>query len=150
MCFLIVDLVSLLMHVRAAYCKHAIDIYSFKPSAWIRCASLQLAFHLNTHALNVAVLDFTMQLMETGFENDAVLALVVFSLQYVLVNHEYWKYKVKHTRWRITLKVHLGFLLCFSSWFSMFLCFVDSVAYKNYDIVVVISLNNHSLIYQGT
>ncbi|GFY83690.1 nucleoporin [Actinidia rufa] len=51
------------------------------------------------------VLDFTMQLVETGVENDVVLALVVFSLQYVLVNHEYWKYKVKHDRWKVTLKV---------------------------------------------
>uniref|UniRef100_A0A803NF80 Nucleoporin NUP188 homolog n=1 Tax=Cannabis sativa TaxID=3483 RepID=A0A803NF80_CANSA len=59
----------------------------------------------NNCFLTTAVLDFTMQLMETGFENDTVLALVVFSLQYVLVNHEYWKFKVKHSRWRITLKV---------------------------------------------
>ncbi|XP_062082237.1 uncharacterized protein LOC133788686 isoform X2 [Humulus lupulus] len=59
----------------------------------------------NNCFLTTAVLDFTMQLMETGFENDTVLALIVFSLQYVLVNHEYWKYKAKHTRWRITLKV---------------------------------------------
>lgn len=73
--------------------------------------------HLNIMILNVAVLDFTMQLMETGLENDTVLALVVFSLQYVLLNHEYWKYRVKHTRWRITLKVHLP-LPCCSSWFS--------------------------------
>ncbi|GAY66978.1 hypothetical protein CUMW_253090, partial [Citrus unshiu] len=51
-----------------------------------------------------AVLDFTMQLLETGVENDLVLSLVVFSLQYLLVNHEYWKYKVKHVRWKITLK----------------------------------------------
>ncbi|XP_015893450.3 uncharacterized protein LOC107427578 [Ziziphus jujuba] len=59
----------------------------------------------NDCPLTISVLEFTIQLMETGFENDAVLALVVFSLQYVLVNHQYWKYKVKHTRWRITLKV---------------------------------------------
>ncbi|KAF3434642.1 hypothetical protein FNV43_RR21727 [Rhamnella rubrinervis] len=59
----------------------------------------------NDCPLTISVLDFTMQLMETGFDSDAVLALVVFSLQYVLVNHEYWKYKVKHTRWRVTLKV---------------------------------------------
>ncbi|PON83420.1 hypothetical protein TorRG33x02_208350 [Trema orientale] len=59
----------------------------------------------NYCVLTTAVLDFTMELMETGFENDTVLALIVFSLQYVLVNHEYWKYKVKHTRWRITSKV---------------------------------------------
>ncbi|XP_057475806.1 uncharacterized protein LOC130763817 [Actinidia eriantha] len=55
--------------------------------------------------LTLSVLDFTMQLVETGVENDVVLALVVFSLQYVLVNHEYWKYKVKHDRWKVTLKV---------------------------------------------
>lgn len=53
-----------------------------------------------------AVLDFTIQLVETGFENDVVLALLVFSLQYVLVNHEIWS-KVKHARWKVTLKVFL-------------------------------------------
>ncbi|KAL7002581.1 hypothetical protein U1Q18_003733 [Sarracenia purpurea var. burkii] len=57
------------------------------------------------HGFNSAVLDFTMQLVETGVENDVVLSLVVFFLQYVLVNHEYWKYKVKHSRWKLTLKV---------------------------------------------
>ncbi|XP_062019836.1 uncharacterized protein LOC133736387 isoform X1 [Rosa rugosa] len=56
-------------------------------------------------ALTISVLDFTLQFMESGVKNDAVLALIVFSLQYVLVNHEYWKYKLKHTRWRVTLKV---------------------------------------------
>ncbi|KAL5561138.1 hypothetical protein UlMin_030885 [Ulmus minor] len=59
----------------------------------------------NNCPLTTAVLDFTIQLMETGFEDDTVFALIVFSLQYVLVNHEFWKYKVKHTRWTITLKV---------------------------------------------
>lgn len=53
------------------------------------------------------VLDFTMRLVETGLEDDSVLALVVFSLQYVLVSHEFWKYKVKYARWEITLKVNL-------------------------------------------
>ncbi|BFG42271.1 hypothetical protein CerSpe_285450 [Prunus speciosa] len=56
-------------------------------------------------SLTISVLDFTVHLMDTGLKNDAVLALIVFSIQYVLVNHEYWKYKVKHTRWRVTLKV---------------------------------------------
>ncbi|KAJ7978575.1 Nucleoporin like [Quillaja saponaria] len=59
----------------------------------------------NDCPLAVAVLDFTMRLVATRVENDAVLALIAFSLQYVLVNHGYWKYKVKHIRWRITLKV---------------------------------------------
>ncbi|XP_022146238.1 uncharacterized protein LOC111015501 isoform X2 [Momordica charantia] len=55
--------------------------------------------------LSISLLDFTMQLVETGLENDAILALIAFCLQYILVNHEYWKYKVKHTRWIVTLKV---------------------------------------------
>ncbi|XP_026395785.1 uncharacterized protein LOC113290379 isoform X2 [Papaver somniferum] len=54
--------------------------------------------------LTLSVLDFTMQLVESGAEDDCVLALVVFSLQYVLVNHENWKYKLKHVRWKVTLK----------------------------------------------
>ncbi|XP_061362673.1 uncharacterized protein LOC133306382 isoform X2 [Gastrolobium bilobum] len=59
----------------------------------------------NDCPLAISVLDFTIQLVETGVENDALLALIIFSLQYVLVNHEYWKYKMKHIRWKITLKV---------------------------------------------
>ncbi|CAA3010617.1 Hypothetical predicted protein [Olea europaea subsp. europaea] len=55
-------------------------------------------------SLTLSVLDFTMRLVEIGIENDVVLALVVFSLQYVLVNHEFWKYKVKHARWKVTTK----------------------------------------------
>ncbi|KAK3195082.1 hypothetical protein Dsin_026392 [Dipteronia sinensis] len=55
--------------------------------------------------LVISVLDFTLELVKTGLENNFVLALVVFSLQYILVNHEYWKYKVKHVRWKVTLKV---------------------------------------------
>ncbi|RDY02949.1 hypothetical protein CR513_13529, partial [Mucuna pruriens] len=65
--------------------------------------------------LYLAVLDFTIQLVETGVEHDALLALVIFSLQYVLVNHEYWKYKMKHIRWKITLKVLELMKKCISS-----------------------------------
>lgn len=46
-----------------------------------------------------------MQLVEGGVENDLVLALIVFSLQYVLVSHESWKYNHGHMRWNVTLKV---------------------------------------------
>ncbi|CAH1423389.1 unnamed protein product [Lactuca virosa] len=55
--------------------------------------------------LAVSVLEFTIQLLEKGIENDFLLALVIFCIQYVLVNHEYWKYKVRHFRWKVTLKV---------------------------------------------
>ncbi|XP_017258211.1 uncharacterized protein LOC108227529 isoform X3 [Daucus carota subsp. sativus] len=57
------------------------------------------------YPLVISVLDFTIKLVETGVENDIVLALVVFSIQYVLVNYEYWKYKVKDVRWKVMLKV---------------------------------------------
>lgn len=46
-----------------------------------------------------------MQLLEGGLENDVVLALIVFSLQYILVSHEYWKYNHGNMRWNVTLKV---------------------------------------------
>lgn len=55
--------------------------------------------------LAVSVLEFTIQLLEKGIENDFLLALVIFNIQYVLVNHEYWKYKVRHFRWKVSLKV---------------------------------------------
>ncbi|KAJ6409886.1 hypothetical protein OIU84_009385 [Salix udensis] len=65
--------------------------------------------------LTISVLDFTMQLVEARLENDLVLALVIFSLQYILVNHEYWKYKVKHVRWKVTLKVLEVMKACIAS-----------------------------------
>lgn len=46
-----------------------------------------------------------MRLVEGGVENDVVLALIVFSLQYVLVSHESWKYNHGNMRWNVTLKV---------------------------------------------
>lgn len=46
-----------------------------------------------------------MQLVEGGLENDVVSALIVFSLQYILVSHEYWKYNHGNMRWKVTLKV---------------------------------------------
>ncbi|WCJ39807.1 hypothetical protein M5689_020767 [Euphorbia peplus] len=55
--------------------------------------------------LAISVLEFTLQLLETRSESDLVLALIAFSLQYILINHEFWKYKVKHVRWKVTLKV---------------------------------------------
>ncbi|KAM3398313.1 putative protein isoform X4 [Capsicum galapagoense] len=59
----------------------------------------------NDCQLTLSVLDLTMQFMDSGMENDVVLALVIFSIQYVLVNHEFWNYKIKHARWKVTLKV---------------------------------------------
>ncbi|GER50288.1 hypothetical protein STAS_27578 [Striga asiatica] len=55
--------------------------------------------------LLIDFLDLTTNLLDTESETDSVLALVVFSLQYVLVNHEFWKYNVKHARWKVTHKV---------------------------------------------
>ncbi|XP_021775850.1 uncharacterized protein LOC110739698 isoform X1 [Chenopodium quinoa] len=55
--------------------------------------------------LTISVLEFTQQLLGAGVENEFSHALVMFCLQYVFVNHEYWKYKVKQDRWNVTLKV---------------------------------------------
>ncbi|KAI4376103.1 hypothetical protein MLD38_013896 [Melastoma candidum] len=56
-------------------------------------------------SLTMSVLEVTMQLIENGWESDVVLQLIVLSLQYILVNHENWKYKMKHLRWEVTQKV---------------------------------------------
>lgn len=84
-------------------------------------------FCILTSNYELAVLDFTLELVKTGLENISVLALVVFSLQYVLVNHEYWKYKVKHVRWKITLKACLSvlFICCYN-----FLLFSNMLSFE--------------------
>ncbi|XP_041997267.1 uncharacterized protein LOC121747315 isoform X2 [Salvia splendens] len=66
-------------------------------------------------SMTLSVLDFTMNLLEKGLETDTILALIVFSLQYVLINHEFWKYKVKHARWKVTQKVFEVMRKCISS-----------------------------------
>ncbi|CAN1259546.1 Nucleoporin NUP188, partial [Linum perenne] len=68
---------------------------------------LQIDSELNDYdiPLVISVLEFTIGLVERRIENDLVLALVAFCLQYVLVNHDSWKYKVKQVQWRVTLKV---------------------------------------------
>ncbi|XP_074332041.1 uncharacterized protein LOC141668891 isoform X1 [Apium graveolens] len=48
----------------------------------------------------ILVWDFTKQLVETKAENDVVLAFVIFSIQYDLVNYEYWNYKMKDVWWK--------------------------------------------------
>ncbi|KAK4786245.1 hypothetical protein SAY86_002934 [Trapa natans] len=55
-------------------------------------------------SLAISVLQFTNQLVESRLESDAINAFIVFSLQYIFVNHEYWKYKMRCVRWRVTLK----------------------------------------------
>ncbi|XP_047941076.1 uncharacterized protein LOC125188339 isoform X2 [Salvia hispanica] len=66
-------------------------------------------------SMTLSVLDFTMNLLEKGLETDTILALIVFSLQYVLINHEFWKYKVKPARWKVTQKVLEVMRKCISS-----------------------------------
>ncbi|XP_008788374.2 uncharacterized protein LOC103706141 isoform X1 [Phoenix dactylifera] len=55
--------------------------------------------------LTTSVLDFTVELVGKGAADTTVSAFVVFSLQYVLVNHMHWNYKLKYNRWKVTLKV---------------------------------------------
>ncbi|KAJ8512137.1 hypothetical protein OPV22_002571 [Ensete ventricosum] len=59
----------------------------------------------DSYALAASVLDFTVQLVEKGAEDNLVSAFIIFSLQYVFVNHMHWKYKSKYSCWKVTLKV---------------------------------------------
>ncbi|XP_040384027.1 uncharacterized protein LOC102721481 isoform X2 [Oryza brachyantha] len=55
--------------------------------------------------LTTAVLDFALQVLRKGAAADDIISsFIVFSVQYIMVNHMNWKYK-KHSRWKITLKV---------------------------------------------
>lgn len=55
--------------------------------------------------LTISVLDFTLQLVEKGGDDSLSSTLVLFCLQYILVNHMQWKYRTMHARWKVTLKV---------------------------------------------
>lgn len=86
--------------------------YCYLVRIWeILCYFISIFSLVLSSDLNLAVLDFTIRLVETGVENDVLLALIIFSFQYVLVNHEYWKYRIKHIRFKITLKVSPASLL---------------------------------------
>ncbi|CAA6655958.1 unnamed protein product [Spirodela intermedia] len=61
--------------------------------------------NMNVCSLTMAVLDFTRQLVEVGADDEMVSSLVIFALQYVLVNHENWSYKFGYDRWKVTQKV---------------------------------------------
>ncbi|KFK30471.1 hypothetical protein AALP_AA7G265400 [Arabis alpina] len=86
--------------------------------------------------LVISVLEFTMQLVEEGLESDVVLALIVFSLQYILVSHEYWKYNHGNMRWNVTLKVIEVMKTCLN--FSKF-------STKLKDVLLDILLNDASV-----
>ncbi|KAG2239471.1 hypothetical protein Bca52824_091717 [Brassica carinata] len=85
--------------------------------------------------LVISVLEFTMQLVEGGVENDVAIALIVFSLQYVLVSHEGWKYNHGHMRWNVTLKVIEVMKTCLRCKFST----------KLKDVILDILLNDASV-----
>lgn len=57
------------------------------------------------------VLDFAIQVLRKGAAADDIISsFIIFSVQYIMVNHMNWKYK-SYSRWKITLKVHI-FLIC--------------------------------------
>jgi hypothetical protein len=55
------------------------------------------------------VLDFTLQVLRKRNDaDDMIFALIVFSVQYIMVNHMNWKYK-KYSHWKTTLRVQFYF-----------------------------------------
>ncbi|KAG8095470.1 hypothetical protein GUJ93_ZPchr0012g19950 [Zizania palustris] len=56
-------------------------------------------------SLTTTVLDFAIQVLQKGAAaDDTISPFIVFSVQYIMVNHINWKYK-KYSCWKITLKV---------------------------------------------
>ncbi|CBI37915.3 unnamed protein product, partial [Vitis vinifera] len=65
------------------------------------CCQLTISGILNNIFLNFVVTLLSFLLHFYFFSSGKFLR----QIPYVLVNHEYWKYKVKHVRWKVTLKV---------------------------------------------
>ncbi|CAL4924385.1 unnamed protein product [Urochloa decumbens] len=56
-------------------------------------------------SLTTSVLDFAIQVLRKGAAADDIISpLIVFSIQYIMVNHMNWKHK-KYSRWKTTLRV---------------------------------------------
>ncbi|KAF8646124.1 hypothetical protein HU200_065970 [Digitaria exilis] len=56
-------------------------------------------------SLTTSVLDFAIQVLRKGAAADDIISpLVIFSVQYIMVNHMNWKHK-KYSRWKTTLRV---------------------------------------------
>ncbi|KAJ0974274.1 hypothetical protein J5N97_016239 [Dioscorea zingiberensis] len=89
---------SVVADLPALICLRLFRSFTIYPEDFPGC----IAFLLH---LMLRFLDFTLQLLETGAENDTVAALVVFSLQFILVNHVHWRYKYKYSCLELTLKV---------------------------------------------
>ncbi|XP_048540938.1 uncharacterized protein LOC125520147 [Triticum urartu] len=56
-------------------------------------------------SLTTSLLDFAIQVLRKGAAADDMISpFIVFSIQYIMVNHMNWKHK-KYSRWKTTLKV---------------------------------------------
>ncbi|KAI4976566.1 hypothetical protein ZWY2020_050173 [Hordeum vulgare] len=56
-------------------------------------------------SLTTSLLDFAIQVLQKGAAaDDTISPFIVFSVQYIMVNHMNWKHK-KYSRWKTTLKV---------------------------------------------
>ncbi|XP_068639968.1 uncharacterized protein [Aristolochia californica] len=99
--------------VTVASITNILDLGTSSPSSetWLLSGSLAKLLLVDCEhnedncSFTVSVIEFAMQLVGAGVDNDVVSSLVVFLLQFVLVNHEQWQYKLRHARWRVTLKV---------------------------------------------
>jgi nuclear pore complex protein Nup188 len=58
------------------------------------------------------VLDFAIQVLRKGAAADDMISpFIVFSIQYIMVNHMNWKHK-KYSCWKTTLKVQFNAQIC--------------------------------------
>lgn len=78
------------------------------------------------------VLDFAIQVLRKGAAADDIISpLVIFSVQYIMVNHMNWKHK-KYSRWKTTLRVKLLIFL-------MFIQYYDIIALLPVNLVLFLS-----------
>uniref|UniRef100_A0A0E0EVY0 Uncharacterized protein n=1 Tax=Oryza meridionalis TaxID=40149 RepID=A0A0E0EVY0_9ORYZ len=62
-------------------------------------------------SLTTTVLDFAIQVLRKGAAADDIISsFIIFSVQYIVVNHMNWKYK-SYSRWKITLKCSFAYFV---------------------------------------
>ncbi|KAH9325907.1 hypothetical protein KI387_006085, partial [Taxus chinensis] len=75
------------------------------PEELARLLSLDGDHSGGCYVFTISILDFCKTNVTKGVQIESIVALVIYSVRYVLVNHGSWKYKFKFQRWEIISKV---------------------------------------------
>eukprot|EP01018_Ginkgo_biloba_P018782 Gb_15236 [translate_table: standard] len=75
------------------------------PEGFARLLSLDGDQSGGSYCFTIATLELSKQFLAKGVQTESVIALVMYAVRYLLVNHGNWKYNFRHERWQITSKV---------------------------------------------